>query len=550
MLENQKANEVKENIKEAKGFVFQEQGNFIFASYKIVSSDSFPSIGFNEIEVDKKKVLSFELEKEELTKRMIRREIRGLVFDKETKRLIIRSMPKFFNLDERKESSLTVVEKLLTQTKLQFPNEKPFILLEKLDGSLCTPCIEFIKETKLTNSTIEKQEESFISFRFRFRTKLGYQNEHAQSIEEFIYNLPSLPLDEKEREENSTLFHEKRISSHESRLPIFHCKNYLQNESIPLFIEFTNENSLENQLLSLLLTNGHSNCCLSENTKQLILFCVHWMNKGYSPLFEYFSPEHRVVINYGNIPFLSCLALRHTINGDFLPYEELKKTSEHFKINYVKECSNEKILKAKTIKEIKKEIEMEKGNEGYVMVLKSGFMFKIKSDWYLNIHKTNEMLQTEAMREGRVWILILENKLDDVLPHIHSEEHLKRLEAFNNVVVDRLMKVVSYIENLMDKIDKYCKENVKEMTMEQYFKIIKELCKDEHMFFTNAILKYNSVCSKKNNKEILEENEMNRHSILLDIVMTALKPLVNKKLESAKQILQIVTPNEKEISLF
>jgi len=530
--------QIVENIGNTKGFVIQENGPFIFVSYKIVSSDSFPSIPFQMEKLNGSSAIVMDLDANELNRIMLRREIRGLVFDRDTKRIVARSMPKFFNVDEKEETNIKVVDKIITRLRKDNKKEKPFVLLEKLDGSLCTPCVEFLNDT---------------SFRVRFRTKLDYQNDHSQSIEEFVYGIQrdeSLKKPEKKTQvmddeeindeaitDELRQYHEARKKLHESQLPIFNCQCKLsgeENEStrdIPLIIQFNDNSNLTDQL------NG-------VKSSNLVRLCIDWTNKGYTPLFEYFSPDHRVVVNYGS-PFLSLLALRHTILGHFLPYNELKKTCQEYGVECVKECSNEAITSQIDIKEIKKAIEEEKGHEGYVMVLDNGFMYKIKSDWYLNIHKTNEMLITESMREGRIWYMILENTLDDVLPHVHSEEHRRKLQEFNDKVIYNVNQTVEHMKQLMLKIESEL-GGVEAPSNSDYVKVAKEVCRNEkHSIFLGGILKVKNIL-EKTTSVTNRENLMT--SLLLDVLVGYLKPLL-KKVESVRSIITAHIQDEEKALL-
>lgn len=567
----QHLDQIIENIGQTYGFTFQHNGPFTFVSYKIVSSESFPSIPIKEIS---KNQLVIDLDPHEFERRMLRREIRGLVFDRESKRLLYRSMPKFFNVDEREECNVKLVEKMLSHLKRETGKETPFLLLEKLDGSLCTPCIEFLKSNDYKNSSLDtaQQETPLIPFRLRFRTKLDYQNEHSQSIEEFVYGIErncsierpqnttrnnallNKDGDNEEVHENSMneygdssitntnfqeelrKYHEKRKQMHEKQLPIFYCSqrkvgnlDNLDSSSItiPFTLSFENAPSLLEQTKHLASGN-------------LIRFCVNWISKGFTPLFEYFSPDHRVVVNYGNTPFISLLALRQTILGNFVPYHEMKQSCMEYGIECVKTCTNETINKQTDLKSIKKAIEEEKGHEGYVMILDNGLMYKIKSDWYLNIHKTNEMLITESMREGRIWYMIFENTLDDVLPHVHSEEHRKRLCDFNDKVIYNLTKTVEFLATLMRRVDQELQEKGLTHEPNAFVKMAKEICKNQkHSFFCGSIMKVKGQLEKKLlNGEIKDVSEMETETsaLLSDCLVQYLKPLV-KKVEVIRDIL-------------
>ena len=47
-------------------------------------------------------------------------------------------------------------------------------------------------------------------------------------------------------------------------------------------------------------------------------FCFNMINDGYTPIFEWMSPENKIVIDYKE-PTLVLTAVRHMVSGEFLP---------------------------------------------------------------------------------------------------------------------------------------------------------------------------------------------------------------------------------------
>jgi len=91
----------------------------------------------------------------------VRRECRGLTFDKEGK-LICRKYHKFFNVGEKEETQLNKINLY-----------EPHIVLEKLDGSLisCQPTADgFVLVTKAGITDISQQAEGFISDKSHYST--------------------------------------------------------------------------------------------------------------------------------------------------------------------------------------------------------------------------------------------------------------------------------------------------------------------------------------------------------------------------------------------
>lgn len=81
-------------------------------------------------------VIDYILNTPDLFNNPIEKECRGIIFDAATGALLARRLHKFFNLNERPESSIDAVDL-----------SEPHVILEKLDGSMITP---FMSNGKLT----------------------------------------------------------------------------------------------------------------------------------------------------------------------------------------------------------------------------------------------------------------------------------------------------------------------------------------------------------------------------------------------------------------
>jgi RNA ligase len=345
--------EIKEAVKNSKEFVFNKVGNFIFSSYKITSGNTFPDPD------------TFTKE-EEIRNAKIRREIRGLVFDSETGKLVSRTLHKFFNINEREETH---------ESKIKFDQENVFIL-EKLDGSMVTPLLD--------NNLI------------RFRTKLSYNNDFTSLIEKFVYK--DVPIEK-----------------------------------------------------------------FDISTSDLLKFSLEWINKGFTPIFEWCSPEARIVLDYKE-PSLNVIAIRKVDTGEYVPYPEIKKSAESFNLPCVKAWE----IKAETTTQLVKEIKKLEQLEGCVLRFNDGRMYKIKSEWYIDLHRCKSFLTINGLNESHVWGLVFDSKVDDTLSTLNSEEDKKKLQNFNDSIWD-------YVEKKTNKIQLQVEEGKKKCSTKKEYV---EYCKD------------------------------------------------------------------------
>ncbi|KAL9655663.1 hypothetical protein ABK040_002323 [Willaertia magna] len=147
--------DIKECIKGKKEFVTQIDKGYIFIKYKSILNSTFP-----DIIKDKEKYN----EKDNKINYLLRRECRGIVFDRETGQLVLRKFHKFFNINERSETSIENINW-----------KRPFQIFEKLDGSLVSPI--YLDFQKRKNSDISN---------ISFVTMLGFTQLSQQIMNNYI----------------------------------------------------------------------------------------------------------------------------------------------------------------------------------------------------------------------------------------------------------------------------------------------------------------------------------------------------------------------------
>jgi RNA ligase len=286
-------------IEGCEGFKVFEREQYTVINYFMMGSDTFPSV---------LPAYDAELEASELRKAALRRECRGLIFDKSGK-LIRRAYHKFFNLGEREE----VLEENVDLTYKH-------MLLEKLDGSMVTP---LPLETGI-----------------RWATKMGITEVSMQA-------------------------------------EVFVAKN-------PHFEQFSKTLIAEDLL----------------------------------PIFEWCSPKNHIVIKHPQ-DNLILTALRYQTNGHYFPYDSMKAVASYHGIPFVRELD---------FPEYTEQIYEAENTEGVVVTFHNGHRVKVKTDWYTQIHRAKDGLT----QEKRVLELILDEKLDDVLPFLPPDDKAKLLQYVDN----------------------------------------------------------------------------------------------------------------------
>ncbi|WP_187371287.1 RNA ligase [Methylobacterium oryzihabitans] len=102
---------------------------------------------------------------------------------------------------------------------------------------------------------------------------------------------------------------------------------------------------------------------------------------GITPIFEFTSPDNRVVVAYDS-PALTLLAAREMVSGRYLPRAEIVRLGERFGVPVVVEV--DPIADAAAfIAQARREA----GIEGYVVCFESGHRLKLKTDGYVLRHR-------------------------------------------------------------------------------------------------------------------------------------------------------------------
>lgn len=295
-------------IKDSPEFIVAEKDGYKVVNYVVATHDTFPDIhGMHTLTGPVDPVLN-----------AIRRECRGLVFDLDGK-LINRRYHKFFNVNERDETAIHAIDW-----------SRPHVILEKLDGSMVSPC-------RIRNHV-------------RWMTKMGV-TDTSMEAETFVASRP----------------------------------------------EYTE-------------------------------LAAHYLENGFTPVFEWCSNKNRIVLDYPE-DRLVLTAMREVHSGNYLLQDALEAIGSRYGIPVVMTY----VFSSMSLQDVVDSIRQIGDAEGVVVRFDDGHMVKIKSDWYVRIHKIKSLLG----QERDVVSLILNNELDDMLPVLPKED-VERVEKFQNILMNAL----------------------------------------------------------------------------------------------------------------
>lgn len=173
------------------------------------------------------------------------------------------------------------------------------------------------------------------------------------------------------------------------------------------------------------------------------------LDSGCVPFFEYKSIENKVVIDYDGVQ-LDLIAVRCNNTGVYMDLENYR----HYGVS----VTNKVEYTSKSFYDFVFDSKKKVGIEGYVIHFTNGYMVKLKTDWYFDLHK---IVTDSIYREDIVAALYLNNQLDDVVSKIPTNRKDK----------------LDYIYDIKDIIDYYIQcvyKKVDILILEKYKGDLKE----------------------------------------------------------------------------
>lgn len=166
--------------------------------------------------------------------------------------------------------------------------------------------------------------------------------------------------------------------------------------------------------------------CLTPELEQQMR---EWLQLGYTPMFEYTSPNNRIVIEYEK-PALKFLAARNTITGVY-------KTETHLFDGFLGSNVDPRQLVDST--------KAARGREGVVIVWPfTGQRVKLKADEYVSLHRAIDTMASEK----RILDVILDNGDDDLCAMV-SEDRAAKVRNYTTIVRARMQEIQQTVESFV-----------------------------------------------------------------------------------------------------
>lgn len=174
--------------------------------------------------------------------------------------------------------------------------------------------------------------------------------------------------------------------------------------------------------------NAEEYLATREDRGEILNWLSMCVKNGYTPIFEFVSPDNQIVINYDK-PDLVLLAIRHNETGNYL----VEQNSTPKGLTRVPVYGSVEGNLADYIARARER----QGREGDIIRFADGHMLKIKNDWYVRIHKTIDRVRFDR----HIVELILKEELDDAVALLPAVD-AARVRAFAQRFADRLHYLV------------------------------------------------------------------------------------------------------------
>lgn len=172
--------------------------------------------------------------------------------------------------------------------------------------------------------------------------------------------------------------------------------------------------------------------------KAILDFCANAVTNGFTPIFEFTSPQNQIVVRYAT-EALTLLALRRNDNGYYMSRWLVETEARRYGFPHVRTFDHS----LSDLDAFVRHVRELKGMEGYVVRL-GQHLIKVKGDEYVAAHKARSGL----LWEKDVLRLVLENKIDDVAALLPDDE-ANRLQLWEGEVNKGVSAAVTILRALI-----------------------------------------------------------------------------------------------------
>jgi T4 RnlA family RNA ligase len=193
-------------------------------------------------------------------------------------------------------------------------------------------------------------------------------------------------------------------------------------------------------------------------------------------IFEYTAPDARIVLFYPE-PALTLLHVRQNDTGEYWSSTQVKELGALFGVPVVDEISiNDAMFDGvegnnlgEKLTNIAKTIE---GVEGWVIQFEDGEMVKLKTEWYIALHRTTVFKRVRDIAE-----LCLDEQLDDIKSaFVGDAERLEVIENIEKTVVADINHLAHGVEELYASVKDMPRKDVAlKMQGHEHFSLLMQM---------------------------------------------------------------------------
>jgi T4 RnlA family RNA ligase len=153
---------------------------------------------------------------------------------------------------------------------------------------------------------------------------------------------------------------------------------------------------------------------------------------GFTTNLEWTSPKNRIVVSYAE-PKLTVLNVRFNASGEYVHKDAICQMHPELRRYWCVEhpLHTELSQLVDPIQYVKNL----KGVEGFVLYFRNGLKAKLKSDWYVAMHRAKDTVSSER----RLYEAIVEGGYDDLMSMWHEDEGMKNRILEMHRIVNKAM---------------------------------------------------------------------------------------------------------------
>lgn len=171
-------------------------------------------------------------------------------------------------------------------------------------------------------------------------------------------------------------------------------------------------------------------------------FIKHCADVDLTPVFEYTSPNNRIVLRYDEEK-MTVLHVRHNITGLYHTPDEVAALAKSFDIPV-----NAPLFgKGFDLKALLESLNTVEGIEGYVIQFKNGDMVKVKTRWYVNLHHAVTFVRIRDIAR-----LVLSEKIDDYIAFVAlnaPEADLTQIHHINDTIKGEIEGIKKEVDTIL-----------------------------------------------------------------------------------------------------